>query len=308
MSRRKEEGGRRKGVGVGAFVLVSLVLLSPSSFLLSQDRALPDFETLYKTTRENLAEAERVAHLYAFKERRTDLHTNPFGKVGTDGTRVFEVYPSANPQLTYRRLIERNDKPLPPDEIAEQDRDYRVRVAEIQRRIARRSDEERRRREEDAARARRRGQAAIEDIIDTLQFKLEGRTVHEGVQAIVVRFTPKPNANPRTRQGRIAQKFAGTVWIHEEASEVMRVEARAIDDLSFGLGIVARLDEGATATLVRRPVERGVWMPTELTLSGQGRAAMIRRLVIDYVLEWFDYRRLAGTSATPFLDAVDSRR
>ena len=30
-------------------------------------------------------------------------------------------------------------------------------------------------------------------------------------------------------------------------------------------------------------------MPTELTLSGRGRAALVRRLVVDYSIEWFDY-------------------
>ena len=69
----------------------SLFLLSPSSFLLGGQvpQPLPDLETFSRTARENLARAERVAHLYAFKERRTDVHANPFGRIGTGGTRVF---------------------------------------------------------------------------------------------------------------------------------------------------------------------------------------------------------------------------
>jgi hypothetical protein len=55
--------------------------------------------------------------------------------------------------------------------------------------------------------------------------------------------------------------------------------------------------------LVRKPIDDEVWMPTELRLKGEGRAALVRRLVIDYAVEWFDYRRLPGGSATPFLDS-----
>ena len=45
-------------------------------------------------------------------------------------------------------------------------------------------------------------------------------------------------------------------------------------------------------------------MPTQLTLKGRGRAALfLRSLVLDYAIDWFDYRRLEGDSATPFLDA-----
>lgn len=50
------------------------------------------------------------------------------------------------------------------------------------------------------------------------------------------------------------------------------------------------------ATLVRRPVEGGVWMPTEVRLSGRGRAAVVRKLVINYAVDWFDYRSLPDDS------------
>lgn len=289
-----------------AAVATALVIVSGA--LRAQDaRPLPDFQTLYTVVRQNLANAEKVAFLYAFKERRTDIHTNPFGKLGTGGTSVFDVYPSPTRQLTHRRLIERNNVPVPAEELAEQDERYRERVAEVTRRLASGDVDARREREQSVARARQRAQTAIEDVINTLQFKIEGRAVRDGVSTIVLSFTPKPDAEPTTRQGRIAQKFAGTAWIHEEASEVMRIEAEAIDDITFGRGIIARLGEGTTATMVRRPVADGIWMPTELRLSGRGRVALVRRLVVDYAIDWFDYRRLKGDSQTPFLDAQSSR-
>ena len=91
-------------------------------------RPLPDLETFSRVVREHLARAERVAHLYTFKERRTDVHRNPFGRIGTGGTRLFEVYPSAIRQLTYRRLIDRDGVVVAAQELAEQDRQYRARV------------------------------------------------------------------------------------------------------------------------------------------------------------------------------------
>jgi hypothetical protein len=274
-------------------VSLTLALLSSASFLLSQDRPLPDFDTIYKSARENLTRAQRSTHLYAFKERRTDLHTNVFGKLGTDGVRLSEVYPSPIPRLTYRRVIERDGKRVTAAELAQQDRAYRERVADGQGPP----------RPTDSGAARQRGERLVADVVDTLQFTLNGRAMRDGVQTIVVTFTPKPAARPATREGRIAQKFAGTVWIQESNFEVMRVEAKAIDDLSFGYGLVARLGEGTTALLVRRPIDEDIWMPTELRLNGRGRAVFgLRRLVIDYVVEWFDYRRLPFESTAPFLD------
>jgi hypothetical protein len=304
---------------VRVLVSTTLLLLTPEVLLLTpevllhpvyrssirvsaQDRPLPEPETFYRMVRENLARAERTAHLYTYKERRTDVHTNPFGKLGTGGISTFDVYPSPTRRLTYRRLVERDGKRVPEQELAEQDREYRVRVDEVMRERALRSSD-RASVEQESGAARQRQQRAIEDVIDTLQFHLKGRTTHDGVAAIVVTFTPKPNARPSTRQGRTAQKFTGTVWVDEAALEVMRVEAKSTDDITYGGGLVARLDEGTAATVTRRRIGGDVWMPMRLTLAGQGRAVLFRKLVVDYAIEWFDYRRLPQESLTPFLDA-----
>ncbi|MGH9253866.1 MAG: hypothetical protein ACRD3C_04770 [Vicinamibacterales bacterium] len=295
---------------VRVLVVMAVLLLSPVSCLLSpissplsaQDRPLPNPDMFYRVVRDNLARAERATHLYTYKERRTDIHTNPFGKLGTDGTSLFEVYPSPARQLIYRRLVERDGKPVAPHELAGQDREYRARVAGVLRDNASRTPDQRLL-EQESEGARQRRQRAMEDVVDTLQFQVTGRTTYAGVSAIVITFTPKPDARPATRQGRTAQKFAGTVWVDEAAAEVMRVEARSIGDLSYGLGIVARLGEGTRATVTRRAVGDDLWMPTELTLAGRGRAVLFRRLVVDFAIEWFDYRRLPAESLTPFLDA-----
>jgi hypothetical protein len=287
-------------------VLTTALLLMTPELLLNavpaQDRPLPDLETFYRMVRQNLTRAERSQHLFTYKERRTDIHTNPFGRLGTGGTSVFHVYPSPTRRLSYRRLMERDGKPIPEREVAEQDREYRLRVDEVMRERAMAASNHRSVEQESEA-ARQRQQRTIDDVIDTLQFQLKGRTTHEGVPAIVVTFTPKPNARPSTRQGRTAQKFTGTIWVDEAALEVMRVEAKSTDDLTYGGGLVASLGEGTTATVTRRRVGGDVWMPTALTLTGQGRAVVFRKLVVDYEIEWFDYRRLPHESLTPFLDS-----
>jgi hypothetical protein len=296
------------GLGVGPWALGMGPLAAAPGPIASiayavQDRPLPDADTFYRLVRENLARAERVTHLYTYKERRTDIHTNPFGKLGTSGESLFEVYPSPTRRLGYRRLVARNGKPIPAADLAEQDQEYRARVARVMRENASRTPDREVLLQQESEGARQRRQRAIEDVIDTLQFQLKGRTTHNGVTAIVIAFSPNPNARPTTRQGRTAQKFSGTIWVDEAASEVMRVEATSTDDITYGSGFVARLDEGTIATMTRRRVGDQVWMPTELKLTGRGRAVLFRALVVDYVIEWFDYRRLPEESLTPFLDA-----
>jgi hypothetical protein len=269
----------------------------------AQDRPLPEAEMFYRKVQENLARAEGANHLYSYEERRTDIHTNPFGRLGTSGASVYEVYPSPVRQLVYRRLVERNGQAVGAAELTRQDREYRDRVADVLRERGVTDPDEASHAEAEAQRARERRERAINDVIEALDFTLKGRTVYNGAPAIVITFSPKPNARPVTRQGRTAQHFAGTIWVDERAAEVMHLQATSIDDISYGLGIVARLGKGTTATVTRKAIGDGVWMPTSLTLSGRGRAVVFRRLVVDFAIEWFAYRRLPDELLAPFLDA-----
>ena len=280
-------------------VAAAVVLLVPTA---AQERPLPDADALFKAVRENLVRAERDTHLYRYKERRTDIHTNPFGRLGTGGTSLFDVYPSPARRLTYRRLIEKDGQRIPAAKIAEQDQRYRTRVAEVQKETAARNAADPRVLEAEAQRARERRQRAVDDVVDTLTFTMKGRMMHRGVPAVAIGFVGKPEATPQTRQGRIAQKFRGMLYVDERVNEVMAVEAVSTGDISYGYGIVAKLGEGTTVTLVREPVEGGLWMPTRLVMKGSGRALLVRRLVIDFSIDWLDYSRLPVESLAPFVD------
>jgi len=226
-------------------------------------RALPEPTPFFEAVRENAARSQRQQNRYAYRERRTDIHTNPFGRIGTGGTRVIEVIPAPDGRSLTRRLVERDEKPvLDADE---------ERVTLTPRRQG-------------------GGTRGVDDVVRVLEFKVARRERIDGRPFIVVDFSPRPNAKPTTRQGRLARAFKGSMWVDEGALEVARVEATAVDDISYGFGLVARVRKGATASARREPVEGGIWLPTSLRFQGEGRAVLFRRLDLDYAMEWFDYR------------------
>jgi hypothetical protein len=280
--------------------------LRPTPYTLVAQSPLPDGDSFLKAARENLARAQQLAHHYAYKERRVDMHMNPFGRMGAGDTRVAEVYPAPNPRLTRRRVIERNGKPVSAADLAQQDTEYQQRVEEVRRRLAREDAEDRLSRERDEALARQRAQMMVTDVVDTLRFEVARREMRNGVPAIVVTFAGRPGARPVTREGRTARVFKGTIWIHEAAREVMDVEAVAIDDVTYG-GFIAKLYKGTVATLVRREIDPGVWMPIRVKLDGEARA-LFRRTKIDFLVEWFDYRRMStSNSELPTPKAITGR-
>jgi len=247
-----------------AWVLVAGLAGGLSSTAASQEsRPLPDPEPFYAAVRANIARAQAAENGFAYRERRTELHLNPFGRMGSGGTLVYDVTPQADGGVE-RRLIERDGRA--------------VSDGPVERR---------------GARTRRPGsRRSVEDVVSVLRFVIRHREVRDGRDVVAVGFEPKPGAEPQTRQGELARHFSGTIFVDEAAHEVMRVEATAIEDLTYGMGLVARLQKGTTVTLSRDRIEPDLWLPTAVRIKGQGRALLLRRLEIDQVIEWIDYRRV----------------
>ena len=237
----------------------------------SQDvRPLPAHDPFVKATRDNLLRAQREQFNYAYKERRTEFHVNPFGRMGTGGIEGWEVTPIENGAVILRKLIERDGKRVTDGE------EDRIKVKEERRQQGRRT--------------------AMEDVLAILTFTLARRESVKGRDAIVVTFTPKPDAEPQTREGRIAKSFSGSVWVDEVAHEVIRIDAKAIDTISFGYGFIARLNEGSTVTLHREPIDGApIWLPTSIRFAGEGRALLLRKLNVDQRIEWSEYRKVLNS-------------
>ena len=71
-----------------------LVCILVAAHGLGQPAGLPPPEPFFTEARAALSRSQELWHRYAYRERRTELHLNPFGRMGTGGTRVLEVRPS----------------------------------------------------------------------------------------------------------------------------------------------------------------------------------------------------------------------
>jgi hypothetical protein len=229
----------------------------------AQQRPLPDQEPFFDAVRENMVRANREQFRYAYKERRTELHTNPFGRLGTGDVLLYDVMPGPSPSVTFRTLLAKNGQPVANSKPERHERKVRT-----------------------------GGPSSVDDTVAALQFSINRRETVNGRSAIVVRFEPRKDANPQTREGKLAKTFNGFIWVDEAAREVTRVEATAVDDLSYGLGLIARISKGTVVTLTRERIDQNVWLPTSTKFKANGRALFaIRKINFDFAVEWFDYRR-----------------
>ena len=100
----------------------------------------------------------------------------------------------------------------------------------------------------------------------------------DGHDTIFATLTPKDRARPQTDDGKIMRHFKARAWISESDYELVRVEIEAIDDLSFGLGLLARVHKGTVATYQRRKVDNEAWLPQQVTWTASARVLLLRRL------------------------------
>ena len=236
---------------------------------------------------------------YTYLEKDTKRSVDKQGRVVKTEVEVYEMYPSLEPGLGYERLITRNGQPVDPRELEKKDRQHQKKVLEWQR-LLETDPAEKKKRTAKAAEERRKEDEAIDDALALYSFSIKGRETIDGHGAIVLDFRPKPDAAVKTDSGRILKKVAGRAWINETDHQLIRVDAEVIDTISFGFGVLAKLNKGAHALFQRRFVNNEIWLPAEASFTGSARVLLFKGLRIDTSSEYSGYKKFSVDTSTSF--------
>lgn len=251
------------------------------------DAPLPDFDAFEAQVKARLRTDRALQANYTFLERRDEIEISKLGKVSSGTVKTFEVYPSPEPGNTYKRLVAVNGVPLPADELARNDAKHQKDVLDR----ANESPAERARHNREAEDDRREEREGIDEVFRVYDIKMIGRETLAGYPTIVATLEPRKAYQPSSDDGRMMKRFRARVWVHEFDYQLVKVWLEAVDDVTYGWGLVARLRRGATVTYVRRKVNDEVWLPARLEIAGSGRTLIFRGFQLDAVTEWSDYKR-----------------
>jgi hypothetical protein len=296
LNRSRGRGTRCNNRSVRPLIAALIVVAAVSA----QERPLPDFNTFATEVKRHLATDEERQSGYMFEERRTEQKVDGSGRVTGETVKVFEVYPGLPDEERYRRLIEENGKRVVADKLARQDRERqqdvesyaKAQVSEAQRQKAARENEK----------ARRRYNAAIDDLFRIYDIRMLRREAIAGHVTIFATLDPKDGVKPQTDDGKIMRNFKARAWISESDYELVRVEIEAVRDLSFGMGLLARVHKGTVATFERRKVNNEVWLPAKVTWTASGRLLLVRRLRLRGISEFSGYKKFTVDTSTTYKD------
>ena len=280
-------------------VKIGLTFLVASSSLVAQDRPLPNQQSFLAETRKHLETDSTLQSSYVYVETRREQKLDKHGRTREESVKVFESYPGLPGEARWERLISENGRPVPSEELAKQDRQRQKKAAGMVQRLAEDSSKERARQQREYQKARREREEAVNDIFAVFDIRMIGRERIEQHETIAFSLTPRPAASPATGDGRQMKHFNVKAWISESDHELVKLEAEAIDTLSFGLGVLARLHKGATLSFLRRKVNGEVWLPAVVSYRGSARVGLLVTLRRGGTSEYSGYRKYSvDTSAT----------
>jgi len=108
----------------------------------------------------------------------------------------------------------------------------------------------------------------------------------DGKAAYVMSFRPKQaKLRERSRVERILNHLSGTVWINEDY-DLLRAEARLMEPVRFGLGLLAKIDEIQIS--YTQQAHDHVWLPESFTLRYKARLALVKNQRQEVVSRFYD--------------------
>jgi hypothetical protein len=226
---------------------------------------------------------------YTWQARLVEMHLDSRGRVESTKRQAWETLILGG--QPYRRMLERDGKPLDPEE----QRREQNRLDRETRKLSSELPAEKERRLQQAEKRRQREFAFLSELPDLFDLRLEGDATVDGRPVWVVSGAPRPGAQAKSGDAKMLLKLRGQMWIDKATYQWARVEAETTATISWGV-FLARLNPGAKMIFDQTEINSELWLPKRLQLAGSGRIGLIKRLAQEVEIEWSNYKKFSVDS------------
>ncbi|MFN7993226.1 MAG: hypothetical protein U0Q18_06480 [Bryobacteraceae bacterium] len=230
-----------------------------------------------------------VARNYTFLERSEVRELDGDGRVKSRKIRQYDV--TLLEGSPYRRLVGRDDHPLPPEEDHAEEKKLKDSIAARQKESA----AQREKRVAEWQKKSERQRESLREIPDAFDYRIVGNESIEGRDAWLIEATPHRGYGAKTSLAKFFPKLRGKLWIDKLDYQWVRTQAEATDTISYGL-LIARLAKGARLDFEMTRVNNEVWLPSRITASGSARIALFKKFRIDSDTTYSKYRKFQADS------------
>lgn len=151
---------------------------------------------------------------------------------------------------------------------------------------------------EDAAERAKREKRAKDDedkltqmlkaIPDAFIFKYDG--AEDG--QVRLSFFPNPHYNAPNRELQVFRSLSGKMWIDRAAGRLSRMDGSLFEDVTFGWGLLGRLNKGGTFSVLQSHVGDSHWEITALDVKMTGHAVIFKSINVKQMQRMTNFRRM----------------
>ena len=282
-------------VDVGRIAAAALLcLVTPVT---AAQRPLPDQQQFLDEVRKRLDTNDQRQSGYMYVDTRRERKLDKAGRTTNESVKVLESYPGLPGEQRWERVLSVDGRAVSAAELEKGDRERRKHVEDYARKAAKDPAAEREKQVRDRAREQRERTESIDDALRIFDIRMLGRETIDGHDTIVFSLTPRPGVKPRTRAGGIMRNVSGRAWMSESEYELVRLDVQAIDTVSFGLGLLARLHKGSQASFQRRKVNGEAWLPATASYTISARLGLVAVFRRAATFEYSNYKKFGVDSS-----------
>jgi hypothetical protein len=194
------------------------------------------------------------------------------------GSQDRDVIDTKDGQIARTLLI--NGQPLTPEQRSADESRMKKLVEDPSERAKR---DKRAREDED------KGVQMFKAIPDAFIFKYEGA---ENGQ-VRLSFFPNPHYNAPTRELQIFRSMSGMMWIDRAALRMSRLDGSLFEDVTFGWGLLGRLNKGGTFSVAQSRVADDHWEIVALDVKMSGHAVIFKTINVKQVQRITGFHRVS---------------
>ena len=249
-------------------------------------RPLPDVPALLRDIARNQQALEDLRQAYTCHLSEEQDKTDSDGNVKSRELKDYDVFYVGREAALH--LLAKDGQPLTGSDKRDADDKFNKKYDKLRKKqaeLAADSRKQQKKEEED--------EAQLSDFLRAERFTNPRREAFRGHEVIAFDVSGNPDYKPQKRIDSILQKLAGTMWVDEQAREIVRLEARFAESVKIGGGLVASLSKGSNFVFEQQKINDEVWLPSYAEVHFSGRIVFVK-LKQNFVDRFTDYRKFCS--------------
>lgn len=134
-----------------------------------------------------------------------------------------------------------------------------------------------------------KGTQMLKAIPDAFIFKYQGA---ENGQ-VSLSFFPNPHYDAPTRELQVFRSMSGKMWIDRAERRMARLDGSLFEDVTFGWGLLGRLNKGGTFSITQSRVGDNHWEYVSLDVKMVGHAVIFKSINVKQQERLTDFHRVS---------------